>query len=193
MKGKAMLKRLIETCVLGVAQAVEERLPDPGAFVLKPFRRILQFDGHTCGLRSTEMVLRHHGIAYNEKALCRELKTDEDGTCPTYINQALRRRGLVVRKRRRLRKNDLHQFMLRYQTPAIVGLMNGEHYAVAFGVSDKHVWVADPLPQHVATRWPWKRFLREWDGEAVFACKPRRRTEKRGRDRRLTGRRTRRR
>ncbi len=126
------------------------------------FTRLLQLDDWSCASRSVQAVLKFFGISRPHWLLKSQLGTKPDtGTAVHQMIRVLRRHDLQVGYRPSLTWRELVR-ALKADAVLIVHL-DGDHVAVAHGIDDTHVHLADPsfarCPGRRQTR---RRFLERW-------------------------------
>jgi ABC-type bacteriocin/lantibiotic exporter with double-glycine peptidase domain len=168
-----VIKRIADW-IADAGKHLEESL-DPEATVLEGFERSLQLDYYTCGAQSTYMILRYYRRARSIDAVTKALGTTEDGTDEDQIRQLLTKRGLTARRIQRPTIAKLRQ-AIDAGCPVLVCLdskdIEGGHWAVVYGYSPGHVFVADPcLELAILCRHTTERFRSRWDKWAMVVEK----------------------
>jgi len=161
-----VLKRITE----GVVNALNwaEKAIDPDSVVLPGFRRSLQFDGYSCGVQSTFMILRYYRKARSVLNVERELGTDADGTTTRQIRSLIRRRGLHSTIIPKARLRDLRS-QIDLGRPVLISPLDSTHWSVVYGYSPNiGIYVADPfLPVGLSCLFSGEEFKDYWDRWAM--------------------------
>jgi len=171
---KNTIKRILDG-IVSAAKQLEEAL-DPEATVLEDFERSLQIDTFTCGAQSTYMILRYYGKARSIDAVTKALGTTTDGTDEDQIRALLTKRGLIVRRIQRPTIAKLQQ-AIDAGRPVLVSVdskkyKNAGHWAVVYGYSPGHVFVADPsLRRARLCRHTTEEVRGRWDKWAMVVAK----------------------
>jgi ABC-type bacteriocin/lantibiotic exporter with double-glycine peptidase domain len=168
-----IIKRILDR-IASAAKQLEETL-DPEATVLEGFERSLQIDTYSCGVQSTFMILRHFGKARTALGVERALGTTEEGTDQYQIRELLTKRGLIARRIQRPTIAKLRQ-AIDDGCPVLVCVdskdIEGGHWAVVYGYSPGHVFVADPsLRRAILCRHTTEEFRSRWDKWAMIVEK----------------------
>ena len=117
--------------------------PDDDGVGHPRFERHIQPDFHTCGARTTYMVMRHFGSRRRYARVERELRTDTDGTYETHVIRMLRESGFSAGRRRNMKMADLERLLGRGGL-LIADVDEGRHYLVVHGLTNESVRLADP-------------------------------------------------
>jgi ABC-type bacteriocin/lantibiotic exporter with double-glycine peptidase domain len=160
----AWTKKVLDR-IANVTKELEETL-DRRATVLS-LKRSLQLDGYSCGAQSAYVILRHYGKARSIAHVTRELGTTGDGTTQDQIRTLLVRRGLVPKRINCPTIARLRQ-AIGEGCPVLVSVDDEEHWAVVYGYSPGHIFLADTSPfGGVRCRTSTKRFRARWDRWAM--------------------------
>jgi ABC-type bacteriocin/lantibiotic exporter with double-glycine peptidase domain len=167
------IKHILDS-IASAAKQLEEAL-DRQATVLDRFERSLQIDTYSCGAQSTFMILRHFGKARTALGVERALGTTKDGTDQFQIRQLLAKRGLIARRINRPTISQLRQ-AIDVGCPVLVSVdakdIEGGHWAVVYGYSSGHIFVADPsLKRAFRCRHTTAEFVNRWDKWAMVVAK----------------------
>jgi predicted double-glycine peptidase len=161
MNNGLKVAKVIVDAIVNAAKLIEDQ--DPSAVVLKGVRRSIQLDRHSCGLQCVRTILHYHGKNLPIYRLEHLLDTDGDGTSTGAIRRVLRQRGLTTKIVANARLRDL-RWAIDQGHPALVSTEEGEHWAVVYGYSTRHIFVGDPsLRAGLRCRMPVARFRRQWD------------------------------
>jgi len=141
-----MLLRVLGVPVLGTAD----------------FKRSYQLDDYSCGAHSAYMIARHFGIWWVPYTkVKRQLKTNEDGTTLRPILQFFRKHKLKTNYRPNMYFKDLKGALAR--DAVVMVHVDGDHLAVVHGMTDSHVYLADPsIVRTFGRRVTKETFLRRW-------------------------------
>lgn len=150
------------------AQRMEQQLRRrSGDEVLDGFPRVIQLDKYSCGVQCTKAILSYFGHDLIASDLQRELRTTKRaGTDWNRIMDVVRSHGCRCRKFDSGRRETLIR-AIRQGAPVLVEV-DGDHWAVVYGIGPDQVYLADPSP----TRSPmvvlsWQEFRGRWDRSGV--------------------------
>lgn len=166
------VQRTIKAVVDSAGEFVQslEESADLDAVCLPGFGRSFQVDNYSCGAQCAFLVLRYFKKARSIKNVTKELGTTEDGTDQGQILKLLRKRGLKVRCRNKMKIRDLRK-AIDAGSPMI--LCSGDHWVVAYGYSKGAVYIADPSisVRGAFCRWPTEKLKSFWDKSAMTVRK----------------------
>ena len=126
------------------------------------FKRSFQLDDYSCGPRSAYMIVRHFGIWWAPYLkVKKDLKTTEDGVTVRPILQFFRKHKLKTRYMPTMYFRDLKAALSR--DAVVMVHVDGDHLAVVHGVTDSHVYLADPsVMRTLGRRITKETFFRRW-------------------------------
>ena len=133
------------------------------------FPRYLQMDQYSCGARSVYAICRHWGVSKSYGDVKEELGCTEDGVNVQPMVQFLRAQGFRVGYRPTMYMKDLKKTFEKGGVALIH--VDGDHFVVVHGMSNKYIAIADPSFYRCPTRTiSKKKFRRRWGywGLAVF-------------------------
>ena len=126
------------------------------------FKRSFQLDDYSCGPRSAYMIARHFGIWWVPYLkVKKDLKTTEDGVTVRPILEFFRKHKLKTSYKPTMYFRDLKAALSR--DAVVMVHVNGDHLAVVHGVTDSHVYLADPsIVRTLGRRITKETFFRRW-------------------------------
>ncbi|HKA60138.1 MAG TPA: peptidase domain-containing ABC transporter, partial [Gemmatimonadales bacterium] len=130
-------KKLAERRKLPVRLDLQSK-PELGEKVVKPFALIEQAEEMDCGAACLAMICRHYGIAITVGKLRELANVTTMGATLDSLARAGESLGLTARG-----VQSTYEALLGFDLPFIVH-WEGYHYVVVYGISKRHVWVADP-------------------------------------------------
>jgi ABC-type bacteriocin/lantibiotic exporter with double-glycine peptidase domain len=161
MTRSLVVAKLIADIVVNAVKLVEDQ--DISAVILKGVRRSIQLDLHSCGAHSVHVILRYYGMHQILSELTRKLRTNPEGTSTNAMRRILHNKGLTTTIIAQARLKDLRKAIAAGH-PVIFSARGGEHWAVAYGYSPGHIFVADSSPTAgLHCRFTVQRFRTYWD------------------------------
>ena len=105
---------------------------------MKPFPHYIQYDAMDCGPTCLRMVAAFHGKRYSLEGLREKSFITREGVSMLGISEAAEKIGI-----RSICVQVSYEKLKEAPLPCIVH-WNQQHFVVAYKLTDKHVWVADP-------------------------------------------------
>ncbi|MCP5180659.1 MAG: peptidase domain-containing ABC transporter [Pseudomonadales bacterium] len=132
----------------------------PGERVLKRFPLVQQAEEMDCGAASLAMICRYHGITTTVGKLRDLINVSQDGATLESIARVAESLGFTTRGvQATLGALKTLEFPL-------IAHWEGYHFIVVYGISDEHVWVADPGPGF--RKLPIDVFEKGWTGTCLL-------------------------
>ena len=134
--------------------------------------RSFQLDNYSCGARSVYMITRFFGIDHSYAAVKAGVGCTTEGTNVRPMIDFFREVGLRVRPMPDMGLRDMRKVF--EQGGLVLAHVDGDHFIVVNGLSNKTVYLADPSPVRTFGRSiPKKKFQKRWGywGIAVFPPK----------------------
>ncbi|MEM1433624.1 MAG: peptidase domain-containing ABC transporter [Pseudomonadota bacterium] len=132
----------------------------PGRRVLKRFPLVPQAEEMDCGAACLTMICRHHGLSLTLGRVRELVGVGIDGSSLDNIAHAAESLGFTTRGVQ-ASLSALKSFELPF-----IAHWEGYHFVVVYGLSDEHVWVADPGPGF--RKLTVEEFERGWTGSCLL-------------------------
>ena len=133
--------------------------PERGEKLIKRFRLVQQAEEMDCGAACLAMICRHYGIPMSLGKLRELANVTREGATLESLAKVGESLGFTARALR-----CTYGALLGLDLPFIAH-WEGYHYIVVYGVSESHVWVADPGPGYrKMTR---EEFEKGWSGTCL--------------------------
>ena len=130
------------------------------------FRRSIQLNGYSCGARSVFMIARHYGIRCTYREVVTQLQLTKEGTRVKRILQFFQQHTLRVYRSSKMTLKELEKHL--QQQAIILVHVDGDHFAVVYGMDDHFVYMADPsIIRLFGRRITRERFKQRWTNWGV--------------------------
>ena len=156
------LKTLTEKAINPIKRG--EEYFDSDASILPNMERSLQFDGYSCGVQSTYIILKHYGKARSVQNVDNELCAFQRGyASETAIYKLLRKRNLKVSRRLKANISTIKESIDEYEAPMLTTIDGNDHWVVIYGYSQTNIYVLDSVLLRPFVRWSKADFKARWD------------------------------